>query len=153
MKISLSVLILGMGILSACTAATAASGQAYLDEMHARLGPRGMVLVLSDVTFASGHSDINSNTTHDLEGLLAYLNQNPACRLSIEGHADSVGPAKANWGLSQERAYSVMSYLRTRGIDNKRMTIHAMGETMPLATNRTKQGRDLNRRVEVTLIN
>jgi OOP family OmpA-OmpF porin len=69
-------------------------------------------------------------------------------RVRIEGHTDSRGSDRSNLKLSQGRAESVRKYLVGRGIDPARMDARGFGETVPIADNRTKQGRSQNRRVE-----
>lgn len=130
----------------------AAALQLDLDTLHARPGPRGMVLVLGDVLFTSGQATLNTGANNNLDKLVNYMNQNPSCRLAIEGHTDNVGSVQNNLELARQRAETVMTYLREHGIDSRRMTIHTMGEAMPVASNNSLEGRRLNRRVEVTIM-
>jgi len=68
--------------------------------------------------------------------------------LSISGHTDSVGSASSNQRLSERRAKSCYDYLTTKGISARQMSYAGYGETQPVADNKTKEGRQANRRVE-----
>jgi len=77
------------------------------------------------------------------------MNNNPAWRLRIVGHTDSIGDANYNLRLSAERAASVKAALVRRGVAADRLTTSGVGESDPKASNKTLQGRALNRRVEL----
>ncbi|MEZ4368853.1 MAG: OmpA family protein, partial [Kofleriaceae bacterium] len=72
----------------------------------------------------------------------------PKIAVRIEGHTDSQGKDADNLRLSQRRADAVRDYLIGKGIDGDRMVAKGYGETIPIADNRTKGGREINRRVE-----
>ena len=76
---------------------------------------------------------------------------NPTYRAEIIGHTDSVGKAVSNMKLSQKRASSVRAALILEGVDANHLTATGRGELDPIASNRTKQGRSKNRRIEVQL--
>ena len=69
--------------------------------------------------------------------------------LEIVGHTDSTGPEDYNQGLSERRAQSAADYLAGKGVSPSKMTIKGMGETSPVADNATRDGRAMNRRVEI----
>ena len=69
--------------------------------------------------------------------------------LEIVGHTDSIGPADYNQGLSERRAQSAADYLAGKGVPASKMTIKGMGENSPVADNATRDGRAMNRRVEI----
>jgi chemotaxis protein MotB len=78
-------------------------------------------------------------------------------KFRIEGHTDAVdidpaGPWEDNWQLSSERSRAVLRYLAALGIDERRFQIAGFADTMPLATNETEEGRALNRRVDVIIL-
>jgi len=79
------------------------------------------------------------------------LKDNPTMKVRIEGHTDSRGSDSFNMKLSQARAESVKTYLTKQGVDADRMEPKGYGETVAIADNRTKKGRDLNRRVEFVI--
>ena len=71
--------------------------------------------------------------------------------LALGGHTDSIGPEAYNYGLSERRARAVREYLVGRGIDPARLDTDAWGETRPISTNATPEGREDNRRAEISL--
>jgi OOP family OmpA-OmpF porin len=73
-------------------------------------------------------------------------------RIRIDGHTDSQGNNAANLKLSQARAEAVRAYLERAGVEPKRLTAKGFGETSPIADNRTPEGREQNRRVEITIL-
>lgn len=84
-----------------------------------------------------------------LAPLLATLQADPTMNVDIEGHTDWVGSDAYNLRLSQRRAQAVVNWLVAHGISRDRMRAVGKGEREPIATNRTAQGRQLNRRTEV----
>ncbi|WP_449438294.1 OmpA family protein [Pedobacter steynii] len=78
--------------------------------------------------------------------------KDPNRQILIEGHSDKTGTAKYNQWLSEKRAVSVKNYLVSLGINGNRIQTSGLGDTQPIADNKTKEGRLKNRRVEVTLL-
>ena len=68
------------------------------------------------------------------------------------GHTDSIGTEKYNLGLSQRRANAVKAYLVSKGIDANRIYAEGKGEAQPIASNKTREGRAQNRRVEIEIV-
>jgi OOP family OmpA-OmpF porin len=79
------------------------------------------------------------------------MKDNPKIKVEVQGHTDSVGNDAFNLKLSQKRAESVRNYLIKKGISSDRMAPKGYGENVPIADNRTKAGRDQNRRVEFVI--
>jgi len=125
---------------------------AELAALNAKPSPRGMLVTLGDVLFSTGQASLSAAADTDLNKLFEFLSNNPDSRLAIEGHTDNVGSAQSNMALSESRAYAVSAYLQNRGVSNKRLTVQGMGETSPVADNDSGTGRQLNRRVEVTIL-
>ncbi|RYE36377.1 MAG: OmpA family protein [Sphingobacteriaceae bacterium] len=71
--------------------------------------------------------------------------------VSLRGHADSIGQYKPNWVLSEKRAVEVKNYLIKKGVKKERIVAIPYGSTIPIATNKTEEGRQRNRRVEIKL--
>jgi outer membrane protein OmpA-like peptidoglycan-associated protein len=88
----------------------------------------------------------------ELAKLVKLLNANPTLRIELGGHTDNVGADAANMTLSDQRAKAVRDNLIANGIDGARITAKGYGETKPVATNDTEEGRALNRRTEVTVL-
>ena len=75
----------------------------------------------------------------------------PRTDITVDGHTDSVGSDASNQKLSEQRAASVADYLATLGVSRDRMVTTGHGETMPVASNDTEEGKQANRRVEVAI--
>lgn len=123
--------------------------------MHAygfRQNRYGAVFTLPDVLFETGSARLRPTADAKLRPLAGYLGRNPGQRLRIDGYTDSVGTAQANLVLSRDRARSVADALAATGIDPGRFQLEGHGEDSPAAANTTAEGRQLNRRVEVTLL-
>lgn len=103
----------------------------------------------SDISFAVGRSDIQSNFAPVLDRFAEGLRNNPNTDVRIIGHTDNTGSDAVNNPLSLDRAASTRNYLTGRGVDGLRISIEGMGERQPIATNDTAQGRSRNRRVEI----
>lgn len=73
-------------------------------------------------------------------------------KVQIEGHTDAVASKRHNLKLSQDRVASVKAYLLSKGVDAKRLTTKAFGETKPIASNKTEEGRAKNRRVDFRVL-
>ncbi len=111
----------------------------------------GSVVRLDNVYFASGKSTLKIESYPALDKVITFLNQNGSVKIEIGGHTDNVGSAKFNKHLSGLRAISVRNYLVSKGIDNHRITAKGYGLEKPVASNDTKEGKKLNRRVEFTI--
>jgi len=114
----------------------------------ARVDSRGC-WCLGDVLFDFDKSVIKPEGRPILDEVVLILENNPSLRIDIQGHTDSIGSEEWNQGLSERRAKAVMEYLVAAGIDPERLTMQGFGEGSPATTNETKEGRALNRRVEL----
>ena len=105
------------------------------------------------VLFDTNKADIKTKFTDDLNKLGEFLKEFPNAKGEISGHTDNVGGNKFNLNLSQRRADSVKKYLeKTFAIAPERVTAKGYGESKPIASNKTKEGRQLNRRIETNFI-
>lgn len=111
-----------------------------------------MNIKLDYVFFDSGKYDIKEESFNGLNSLAEFLKENPEVRLEVNAHTDFVGTDADNQILSDNRAASVVTYLAGKGIDKARMFSKGYGESMPIATNNTEEGRSMNRRVEFKLL-
>ena len=100
------------------------------------------------IEFESGSAVLAASGTQILDEMAVALNKVGGKKVKIIGHTDSSGDDAMNMKLSQERAASVKSYLVSKGIDASRMSTAGFGETKPVASNETKEGKSMNRRVE-----
>ncbi len=127
--------------------------QREIDALRAKPTDQGLVLTLGDVLFATGRADLKPGAIADVDRLVTFLNKYPDRTVTIEGHTDSVGSTESNQLLSQNRADSVRSYLTQRGVDPGRIQTKGMGESVPVASNDTADGKQQNRRVEIIVSN
>lgn len=121
-------------------------------DYHMRQTREGATLVLQDVLFQTASAQLRPGAAERLRPLAGYLRANPDVRIRIDGHTDSQGSDAANQQLSEHRADSVAAALEDMGVQRARFRMIGHGEAAPVATNATAAGRQLNRRVEVTLI-
>ncbi|KFF27077.1 OmpA family protein [Chryseobacterium vrystaatense] len=105
----------------------------------------------SIVNFAFDSSNLTSAAQTNLNKLAQVLVDNPDTNINIYGHTDSKGADSYNLSLSQRRADAVKAYLSGKGIASSRMMTKGEGESMPVATNDTDEGRAKNRRVEFAI--
>ena len=104
------------------------------------------------ILFDTGKSTIKFESAEVLNQILNVLKKYPNSRFRIEGHTDSTGKKAKNMILSQNRADAVKVYLIQGGIDASRLESQGFGPEKPIASNKNKKGRELNRRVEINLI-
>jgi len=112
----------------------------------------GNVRVEQAVLFATGSAQISEEFIPTLELGVAVMALNPQVNMVVQGHTDSVGSESSNQDLSERRAQAVVEYLVGRGIDRSRLDAVGFGESTPVATNDTAEGRQINRRIEVELL-
>jgi outer membrane protein OmpA-like peptidoglycan-associated protein len=104
-----------------------------------------------DVTFDTNSTVVKPGLYKEIDRVAGVLTQYPETLIRVEGHTDSVGTEEYNLDLSFRRANSVRDLLVKRGVNISRIQPAGFGETMPVATNATEAGRQLNRRVEIKI--
>ena len=124
-----------------------------LSELKGKQTDRGIVLTIGDVLFETGKADLSPRANVSIAKLAQFLTNHPTRDLSIEGHTDSVGSDAYNDALSQKRAEAVKTALVLKGVSTERIVTKGLGKKYPVASNSTAQGRQLNRRVEVVILN
>ena len=102
--------------------------------------------------FKLGSTELTDESLPLLDEVVAALNARPGMRVELAAHADASGNPASNLDLSTRRARAVLELLKTRGIDERRLEPRGYGDTRPLADNLTRQGADLNRRIEFIAI-
>lgn len=112
----------------------------------------GVSYPLNNILFATNSFEINDTIKIVLDNFGEFLKDNPKVKVAIYGHTDNVGDEVTNIQLSISRAKTVYDYLASTGISKERMNYKGFGLTSPVATNRTEQGRMLNRRTEFVII-
>ncbi|MHB8709301.1 MAG: OmpA family protein [Desulfuromonadales bacterium] len=106
----------------------------------------------SDVLFDSGSASLKPGAYQEIDRVSSVLIQYPETRIMVAGHTDSDGSEAMNQDLSVRRAEAVRSVLVSQGVSTARITTQGFGESQPIADNNTAAGKQLNRRVVITII-
>ena len=153
-------------ILGAGIGAVAGAGiGAYMDAQEKKLREQtagsgvdvirdGDNLVLrmpSGITFATDSSAVQPQFRPTLDQVSSVLAQYPKTYIDVYGHTDSDGSDAYNQTLSERRAQSVADYLTSHGVQSARIATRGFGETQPIASNETAEGKASNRRVEIKI--
>ncbi|HIA35850.1 MAG TPA: tetratricopeptide repeat protein [Flavobacteriales bacterium] len=101
---------------------------------------------------ASAALEISEDSRIQLDAVIEQLETAPSFKIIIHGHTDDMGKEKYNLELSLKRANFIGEYIETKGVDQERIIVKGFGSDRPIASNETEQGRAVNRRVEVKLI-
>jgi OOP family OmpA-OmpF porin len=114
--------------------------------------PGTKTLILKGVTFATGKSDLTPESQEALKPVAASLAARPDVRVEVQGHTDNTGSRAVNMRLSKARADAVEKFLEANGVSPSQLTVKGYGPDKPIASNKTKDGRAQNRRVELDQI-
>lgn len=109
-------------------------------------------LAVKNIQFETNSDVLRAESVPVVTQLAEILAQYPNYNVNISGHTDSDGNDKANLMLSEKRANKCVEFLTSKGIAASRLTAKGYGETKPIATNKTKAGKQANRRVEFELV-
>ena len=112
----------------------------------------GSNITLRNVFFNTGKWDVKTDSYAELDRLVALLSDIPSLKIEISGHTDNVGSESFNELLSQRRADAVVNYLLGKGVAKNRLSAKGYGQSMPVNSNETAEGRALNRRTEFEII-
>jgi outer membrane protein OmpA-like peptidoglycan-associated protein len=112
----------------------------------------GSVVILHNVFFATASAKLEPESRAELNRVKVFLDNNPDIRVEISGHTDNVGSPEDNQVLSEQRAESVVLYLKDLGIAEKRMQSAGYGETQAVDDNSSEEGRARNRRTELKIV-
>jgi outer membrane protein OmpA-like peptidoglycan-associated protein len=129
----------------------AASEKAQKEQVAWRKKGENLVVTLSGVLFDTGGHTLSSDARKRLDVVAHALKDNPTRAVTISGYTDNKGRSETNRNLSQKRADAVKAYLEKQGVPASRLVSEGKGDTNPVATNETEQGRADNRRVEITM--
>ncbi len=128
-------------------------------QVSLKMMEKGLVItVVGDLLFDSGKDKIRPEANNILDKVATVLNENvPQNRVGIEGHTDNIpikhSGWKSKWELSSARALSVLHYLENKeNVSPDRLTATGYGEFNPVASNDNREGRQLNRRVEIVIL-
>jgi outer membrane protein OmpA-like peptidoglycan-associated protein len=104
------------------------------------------------VRFGFAQWQLDNQTRLALLQVVKRLRENPTLVVKLEGHADNAGSRTQNLVLSERRAQEVRRFLVASGVKRTRIEVLAIGESQPIASNRSPTGRDQNRRVAITVL-
>lgn len=113
---------------------------------------KGTKVVLNNIFFESGRAELKPVSYVELNKAVDLLEDNKTMVIEIGGHTDNVGADALNLKLSEERAKAVMNYMVLAGLGAERLKFKGYGETQPIATNDTKEGKAKNRRTEFEIV-
>jgi outer membrane protein OmpA-like peptidoglycan-associated protein len=116
-----------------------------------KIGDNIVLNMPGNVTFATDQADVKANFYPVLNSVAKVLKEYEKTLIHVTGHTDSTGGYEYNMGLSQRRADSVSSYLAAQGVQSVRLQARGFGPDRPVAGNDSAEGRQQNRRVEITL--
>ena len=108
-----------------------------------------IIALKGDLTFDTDSTTVKPGLHRELDRIASVMVQYPQTLILVEGHTDSTGNEGYNHDLSERRAGNVRNLLVMRGVDFNRLEVIGYGEVMPVATNSTESGRQMNRRVEI----
>jgi outer membrane protein OmpA-like peptidoglycan-associated protein len=117
-----------------------------------RIGDNITLNMPGNIAFATNSADLNASFFEVLNSVSLVVNEFEQTVIEVAGHTDSTGTDTYNQQLSERRAEAVAAYLRTRNVRGDRIITVGQGEARPIATNDTPEGRQQNRRVELTLV-
>ena len=116
-----------------------------------RMGDNITLNMPGNITFKSDSAELDPSFYKVLNSVNVVVKKYNKTVVEVAGHTDSTGAAEYNQKLSERRANSVAQYLESQGLANNRVVTVGAGETKPIADNATPEGRQANRRVELTL--
>lgn len=130
------------------TAAMAQKVEFSADQIAAQVAATGRI-ALRGILFDTAKTAIKAESNGLLDEVAGMMKKDAAVKFRVEGHTDNVGAKPANLTLSRGRAAAVKAALESRGIATNRLTSEGFGDTQPVASNDTEDGRSQNRRVEL----
>lgn len=121
------------------------------DEAEAYQQGGNLVVRMKNMNFASGRSDLPRMSIDSLAKVLEVAKSLNASEIKVEGHTDSTGTEAQNKSISEQRANAVASYFKSNGFNNIDVQSSGFGFQKPIATNKSKEGRAQNRRVDIVI--
>lgn len=123
----------------------------YMTDILVIRTPYGLKIMINSIQFEFDREDLLPQSYEILDRLIQILEKFPGYKVKIVGHTDWIGSDEYNQKLSERRAFSVYRYLVANDVDKERLSTEGQGESQPIDTNDTEQGRARNRRVEFYL--
>lgn len=126
--------------------------QPYLMDVPLKPLKVGGKVILKNIFFDTNQFSLKKESKVELDRLVILLKENPALKIQILGHTDNIGTPENNKLLSENRANTVVLYLTQNGIESTRLTARGMGQTQPIASNDSEEGKAKNRRTEFMIV-
>ena len=108
--------------------------------------------IISSISFESGISELPYDIMKELDHIARLMKNNQDIKIEIHGYSDNDGSSSENQKISENRAKKVENYLVAKNISKNRITAEGKGDTQPIATNETEEGRNKNRRIEIEIL-
>jgi len=137
--------------LAAARTQEAAQARSEVERLRQQLAANSAVTLGSGILFDVNRAELKPGAYSSIREIATFLKQHPDRVATIEGFTDSTGSADHNLGLSQRRADAMRSALLQEGVAPDRVIARGMGESEPVASNKTEAGRQLNRRIQVAI--
>jgi OOP family OmpA-OmpF porin len=122
------------------------------DNLDNFIPEKGSTLNLKNILFETGKAVFLPASDLTLGKLVQWMNKNVGASIEVSGHTDNTGDARSNLTLSTSRAKAIADYLVSKGISKERVKFKGYGSSRPVADNSSDSGRQLNRRVEITVL-
>jgi outer membrane protein OmpA-like peptidoglycan-associated protein len=114
---------------------------------------QGETVILKNIFYGFDSFEVKPESQAELNKIIEFLNSNPSVQIEISGHTDNIGNSQYNQVLSEKRAKSVVDYLAGKGIQINRLSFKGYGSSVPKTGNDTEEGRSINRRTELRIVN
>jgi outer membrane protein OmpA-like peptidoglycan-associated protein/Tol biopolymer transport system component len=135
-----------------------------LAETHSRTDPflkdvplsqikTGEKVILKNVFYGFDSYEVKPESQSEINKIIEFLNLNPRVQIEISGHTDNIGNSQYNQTLSEKRAKAVVDYIISKGIASNQLSFKGYGSSVPIGTNDTEEGRSINRRTELRIVN
>jgi outer membrane protein OmpA-like peptidoglycan-associated protein len=124
----------------------------FLSDLNSDEIPQEQLYILDRLYFAPASVELGEASQAQIEATAAILQAFPALRIQLRGHTDSSGDEERNLEISEQRAHAVMVALIKQGVLPVRITIQGMGSEEPVADNDTAEGRERNRRIDLSIV-
>lgn len=112
----------------------------------------GETVRINNIFFDFGKATLRPESIPELKRMARLMNENPQLKIQVSGHTDAIGSKEDNLVLSNQRANAVKDYLVSQNINRGQIIAKGYGESQPVAENNSRENRQLNRRVEFTII-
>ena len=122
----------------------------YIDDVYIGNVPKKLTYTIHSINYKTNEYTLQSETYDQFDIIVDYLQKEQGINILIKGFTDNVGNEDENINLSNQRAIEIKNYLIKKGIDENRINTIGMGSLFPISKNNTREGRQENRRIEIS---